>query len=367
MTRSFRLLGSAIIALGAAAPLRAQDSQFGIKGLGTPGRMESVRARSTAGAFAAFDPTSALVDAALGDQGRLAAWTLTATSFRRVSLAGADASLTTTRFPQFGLSGPVGHGITVGGGIATYLDRSYDLATHDTVVVRGVPQPVTDHLVSDGAVADIHVNGSASLGTRFVVGFGMHLLTGSTRVTAKRTFDDSTVYANAVETDQIAYDGMGVSASVIGRLGRSLRLSAFARSDSRLRARLGGPEVGRNDLPLTLGGGMAWELGGANRVAATVVYQSWGGAGQYAHNTVNWAAGAELGNKIPLRFGVRGGHMPFSPVGPAPREWGVAVGAGLWLRQGRGLIDFGLERLARSGAGLSERVWTAMLGITVRP
>ena len=36
------------LALLAAGHLAAQDSQFGIKGLGTPGKWESVRARTKA-------------------------------------------------------------------------------------------------------------------------------------------------------------------------------------------------------------------------------------------------------------------------------------------------------------------------------
>ena len=105
----------------------------------------------------------------------------------------------------------------------------------------------------------------------------------------------------------------------------------------------------------------------ATRVAATVVYQSWGDAGQYAHNTTNWAVGAELGNQVPLRLGARGGRMPFSPAGAAPREWGASVGTGLRLAGGRGLIDMGLEHLQRRAVGLTERVWSFLLGITVRP
>ena len=57
----------AVLFLTAGAPVRltAQDSQFGIRGLGTPGRWESVRARSTGGAFAPFDLTSPLMEASL--------------------------------------------------------------------------------------------------------------------------------------------------------------------------------------------------------------------------------------------------------------------------------------------------------------
>lgn len=356
---------AAVLALAAAAAARGQDSQFGIKGLGTPGRPESVRARATGGAFAPFDPSSALVDATLGDEGRLAAWSLLTTSWRRVSLAGADASLTTSRFPEVGVSGPIGHHLTLGGGFTTYLDRSYHLATPDTLVIRGVPQPVIDHLSSDGGVADLRLAGAAQLGGRLVVGMGVHLLTGTTRVRADREFVDTT-YANAIEINDVTYDGFGVSASAIGLLAPSLHVAAFVRSDSRLRARIGGREIARNDLPVTLGAGVGWEFG-AGRLAATVTQQSWGDAGAYAHNTTAWSAGAELGRRIPLRLGARGGRMPFSPSGAAPTETGASLGTGFRLPDGRGLIDFGVEHLLRRGSGLTERVWTVMVGITVRP
>ncbi len=368
MTDRARLLLFVTTALGccAARTACAQDSQFGIKGLGTPGRMESVRARSTAGAFAPFDPTSALADAALTDEGRLSAWTLTSTSYRRVSLGGTDATLRTTRFPQMGLSGPIGHGITLGGGFATYLDRSYELATQDTVLVRGVAQPVTDRLSSDGGVVDLRVAASVRPWGRLSLGLGVHLLTGSTRVHATRDFADTT-YHSATQTEDVNYDGAGISASAIGLLTPTLRLAAFARSDSRLRARLAGAEIARNDLPNTLGGAIGWAPGPAARLAATVEYQTWSHAGQYSHNTTNWAVGAELGNALPLRLGARSGRMPFSPAGAAPREWGASIGTGLRLAGGRGLIDLGLEHLERHATGLTERVWTFLLGITVRP
>ena len=65
--RRIALLLAVLLAATRAAPARAQDSQFGIQGGGTPGRPESVRARSTGGAFAAFDAVSAVADVALDE------------------------------------------------------------------------------------------------------------------------------------------------------------------------------------------------------------------------------------------------------------------------------------------------------------
>src|SRR5207247_10545916 len=71
------LLGPAVL-LSGYPPVRlsAQDSQFGIRGLGTPGRFETVRARSTGGAFGPFDPMSPLAEASLADLPQLAATAL---------------------------------------------------------------------------------------------------------------------------------------------------------------------------------------------------------------------------------------------------------------------------------------------------
>jgi len=69
----------------------------------------------------------------------------------------------------------------------------------------------------------------------------------------------------------------------------------------------------------------------------------------------------------PFRLGVRGGQLPFGPGATAPTEFGIAAGTGRAFAEGRGIIDFGVERLQRSGGGLEERVWTFLLGLTIRP
>jgi len=64
---------------------------------------------------------------------------------------------------------------------------------------------------------------------------------------------------------------------------------------------------------------------------------------------------------------VRSGQLPFGASAKAPTEFGVAAGLGKQFSGGRGRLDFGLERLERKGAGLTEHVWTFLLGLTVRP
>src|SRR6266508_4998475 len=77
--------------------LTAQDSQFGIRGLGTPGKWESVRARSTGGAFAPFDAFSPLTDAGLADVRRMSASVTSGAPRRSVDARVPDSTLCRAR------------------------------------------------------------------------------------------------------------------------------------------------------------------------------------------------------------------------------------------------------------------------------
>ena len=361
------LLAGAIIAVQPPNRLTAQDSQFGIRGLGTPGKWESVRARSTGGAFAPFDPFSPLIDAPLGDIRRMSASITTGTSWRSVAVDSGTSSLRGTRFPALVLAGPAMRRIIIGGGFSTYLDRTFGILTHDTIVLRGVPQPITDLLRSDGAVTDLRIAAASRVTSWLTLGVGFHLLTGSTRMVATRTFTD-TAYRTSSSRDEVAYSGKGGSFSALIDLSQDLRVAGWYRDDSKLRADLNGRTAAENDLPPSYGAGIQWRVGGQATVAAMASWRNWASvhATPDAHNTFNWSFGAELGSSAPVRFGVRGGQLPFA-VGQTPTEVGFSGGLGRQFSGGRGRLDLGIERLQRKGAGLTERVWTILLGLTVRP
>jgi len=349
--------------------LAAQDSQFGIRGLGTPGKWESVRARSTGGAFAPFDAFSPLIDASLADVRRMSANVTSGTSWRSVDAGGTQASLRGTRFPAMVIAGPVTPRIVVGGGFSTYLDRSFGVVIHDTITLRGVQQPITDQITSDGAVSDLRVAVGARLHRRLALGLGLHRLTGSTRVVATRSFADTVNYRTSTARDEVAYGGVGGSASLLLDVTSDLRVAGWFRSDSKLRADIGGRTVAENDLPLMYGAGVQWYAGTQANVAGTVTWRNWAGVATIpnAHDTFNWSVGAEIGRPgSPFRFGLRGGQLPFG-IGKTPTEVGYSAGLGRQFSGGRGRLDIGIERLQRSGTGLTERVWTFLLGLTVRP
>ena len=364
------LLGLIILAtVWPSGRLAAQDSQFGIRGLGTPGRLESVRARTTGGAFAPFDAFSPLTDAVLADVRRMSASFTSGTSWRSIDASGVQSSLRGTRFPAMVIAGPVTRRIVVGGGFSTYLDRSFGVVIHDTIDLRGVQQPITDAITSDGAIADLRIAVAARLHRRLALGLGLHRITGSTRVNATRSFADTANYRTSTARDEVAYGATGGSASLLFDVTSDLRVAGWFRTDSRLRADVGGHTVAENDLPLMYGAGLQWRAGAQASVAGSLTWRNWGAVQSIAnaHDTFNWSVGAEIGSLAsPFRFGLRGGQLPFG-VGKTPTEVGYSAGLGRQFSGGRGRLDIGLERLQRSGTGLNERVWTFLLGLTVRP
>ncbi len=366
------LWGAILLSAYPATRLTAQDSQYGIRAPGTPGRWESVRARTTGGAFGPFDPLSPLMEASLADVGHLAATAMAGTSYRDADVGGSSSALRATRFPLLLLAGQVSPRLALAGGFTTYLDRSWDVTIRDSVVLEGAYRSYTDEITSAGSVADLRLAAASRLSRHIALGAAVHLLAGSTRETAERRFDDTT-YHLVQQTSEVRYDGLGVSASALVGISRGLSVAAWARSDNRLRAQVGEATTAVTDLPTMAGAGVRFAPSPSVRLAAAVAWRGWsvagtGPAGEHSFDTWSWSAGGEFGSGFsPLRLGVRGGQMPFAPAATAPTEFAVAAGTGRAFSQGRALLDLGVERLERKGAGLTEHVWTILVGMTIRP
>jgi hypothetical protein len=352
----------------AVQPLRAQDSQFGIRGIGAPGRAETVRARSTGGAFAAFDAASAVSDVGLIDVRRLTATVVGWSAIRSVDFEGKSSTLHNSRFPLFTLAGPLGGHMALGGGYSSYLEHSYDLITRDSVVLRGVTAPFTDNNTNDGGVSDVRLAIATRVGSRLALGIGVHYLAGSDRLTQVRLFDDLSTYAAVRDTQTVRYKGWGVSGSIRLEPFYGVTLVGYAREDSKLDADVNGTPRGSTELPITVGAAVQLILKPGLRTAASVSRSNWSVAGPNYYDTMHWSAGAELGSGsgFLLRLGGRGGQFPYGPGGSAPWEWAGSAGLGRNFAGGHGALDFGAEYLWRSGAGMSEGVWTLMTALSVR-
>jgi hypothetical protein len=347
---------------------------YGIAGIGFPGEPLSVPARALGGGPAAVDPYSALNPATVAGLGNLVAVFSGGTAFRRYTAAGDTAigGLRETRFP-YGMFGgritrtPVSFALS----FSTYAERTYDVTSTSTQVLRGDTLQVTDRLGSDGAVTDLRGALAIRLWSRVLVGAALHMLGGSSRLDVRRTFSDS-AYLPYVEQRHLVFSGYGVSGGVVLRPNRAIELAGAARLDGRLTSRIEGDSVGSARLPVSLTAGLRLMPARDLRLSATATHRSWTrtqpdlAVSTQAFDTWEVASGVELGS-LPLRVGMRYRQLPFSNVGTQPTELVFAGGSGVLLARGRAALDIAIERFRRSGGGADERGWQFSVGVMVVP
>lgn len=372
-----------VLALAAApVAVSAQSSQFGVRGLGMPGRPIGARAFGSGGAFAMFDPQSGLNPAALGGLAALTAGFAALQDFRHVENPAGSQSLRETRFPHLSVAGPIGSrpGV-VGVSFSNYTSRDFTLASADTIPLRGLLVPVTDTFASRGGLSDLRAAGAYRFKDVWIVGGAFHVITGSARLSSRRTFEDTT-YQAARQRSELSYTGIGVSLGVVRNFGKAFSVAATVRSDGHVNVDRDSARVGRIDLPYTFGLGVRWRARPRLELASQAVMKTWSAAnsdflaqgGTGADNTVEVALGGEYTpdpqrpGRRPIRFGARYGTLPFLLVpGEQPHELGVSIGTGIRFAQDRAGIDLGLEHVWRSAGEFSERAFLFNVGVTVRP
>ncbi len=376
-----RLLILGLLALWPATAA-SQASQFGVRGLGVPGRAISTRSAGSAGAFGMFDAESGLNPAALSGLAVMTANFNGTQSFRTAENPAGSASLRDSRFPHVAFGGPVrGTPVVVGLSYSTYANRDFTVATRDTVELREVPVPVSDTLSSRGGLSDLRMAAAYKFHDRSVVGASFHILTGSNRLESRRTFSDDQ-YLPVRQSAELSYAGVGASVGAVQQLGAGLWVAAIARSDGKVIVDRDSARVSEVDLPYTLGVGVRWKAGQRLDLATHGIFHTWSGAnsdllasgGTGADNTFEAAIGGEyIGDprrpyRRPIRFGARYATLPF-PLQPGvqPKEFGVSLGSGVRFAQDRAGIDLSVEHLWRSAGDFKERAFVISVGVGVRP
>jgi hypothetical protein len=368
----------------ALAPARAaaQSSQFGVRGLGLPGRPLSTRAFSLGGGFAMFDGESGVNPAALGLVTGFGAGFTSVQDFRHVENPAGSKNLRETRFPFLSIVGPIKkYPAVVGVSFGNYASRDFTLATGDTVPLRDVPVAVSDTFSARGGLSDLRFAGAYRVQNAWTFGGALHVITGSTRLRFRRAFADAT-YQTVTQSSELSYAGVGVELGVIRNFGPGFSLAASVRSDGHANVDRDSAQVATTDLPYTFGFGVRWRTGPRLELASQVQAETWSGAnsdilaqgGVGAENTFEVSLGAEYHadprrpTRRPLRLGLRYGTLPFPVVaGDQPTEFGVSAGTGIRFAQDRAGVDVGLENVWRSSTGFKERSFLVNLGVTVRP
>jgi hypothetical protein len=360
----------------------AQSSQFGVRGLGFPGRALTARALASGGAFGLFDPESSLNPAGLGAAATLTSVFTISQGFRHEENPGGTASTRDTRFPQLMVVGPVRQSRgALGLSYSNYTSRDFTVATSHTIDLRGVPVGVTDSFSSRGGLSDLRLAGAYRLSNRWMLGAGFHVITGSNRLDSRRSFNDPN-FLPSRQTAEVSYAGIGISAGIIRQFGRRFALAAIARSDGHLNVDRDSARVGTIDLPYTFGLGLRWQPASKLDLAAQTLVHTWSAAnsdllqqgGTGAENTLEVAGGLEYTPdpkrpfRRPIRLGAHYARLPFPLIaGDQGHEFGISAGSGVRFAQQRAGIDLTVEHVWRSEEVYSERGFIVSLGISVRP
>ena len=377
MTRTQRyLLALAVIAMLAPETSQAQNSVHGVRGIGFPGRPLSVRARALGGAWGVFDRTSAINPASVAGLTALTASGTYGATLRRYDIGATSVSgLVETRFPHGYLGGSVGRSrMSFAMSLSTYAEQSFDLTTTETIDIGGVPTVVEDRVKSDGGIVDARAAFGYRASSRVLLGAALHLIRGSSRLSAGRDFIDSNLQPFE-ETADLSFSGVGVSAGIVWRLaGERAQLGLAGRWDHKLTSTLNNGSSTTTDLPLWFVGGFTTQLSASLVWTVAGEFRNWSVADEdlpqaNAYNTWSAQSGLEFGaltSRLPLRIGGRYATLPFSGS-EQPHEVGLSAGTGTRLAGGRGQLDLTFERLFRRGGGASENGWHFTFGITVQP
>lgn len=361
----------------------AQSSQFGVRGLGFPGRGVAVRAIGSGGAFGLFDPESSQNPAALAGVAVLTSSFTVTQGFRQVENPAGDASVRDTRFPQLMVTGPVRlFPGALGFSFSSYVSRDFTLASTQTIDLRGVPTSVSDTFSSRGGLNDLRVGGAYRFGERWGLGAGFHIITGSNRLTSVRVFNDPG-YLSSRQRSELSFAGVGVSVGLLRQFGPDFGLAAVVRADGHLNMDRDSLRIDTVDLPYTFGLGVRLRPRPSLDLAAQTMVRTWSGAnsdllrlgGTGAHNTVEVSVGGEYTSDLkrpyqrPLRFGARYASLPFLlvPGGEQGREFGISAGSGIRFAQQRAGVDLALEHVWRTEGSYKERGFIVSVGISVRP
>ena len=385
MKRTLPAVLALALGVAGASTAEAQDSVFGIRGLGFLDRSISGRSAALGGGFALFDPGVALNPASLGAWHNTAGWMVASGQDRSFATGLGTSSLSATRFPVAGFAGLIGERWVVGITASDYLDRNWSVQQTDTVYPRGTAVVANDNTQSAGGITDLRLAAAYRV-PGLTLGLGLHVLTGSTQTSVSRQFPDDSSFIPFNQAQTTDYRGVGVSFGAMAGPSARLVFGASVRFNGRLRASTSSASADI-PMPIEMSGGVYWQPVTGLALSSTVGYAGWASAadalaaaGQArSRNVWNVGLGAELlmlksgRNFVPLRLGYRWRGLPFpipgdSTAAPSPlAEHAVTAGLGFDTASNRATVDLALEFGSRTAGALSERFTTLLLGLTIRP
>ena len=344
------------------------------QGLGYPTGQLSTRALGLGGAVAELDPGTPLNPAAIASAGITTLFLHYAPESRRVTLGDRTASSSLSRFPVFGaILSASQHGY-VALTSSALLDRSWATVSTDRADTAGV----IESFQVRGGITDVRLAGAWSFGPRFQAGAGVHVLTGSNRLTVSR-IDRDNADADFEQTTELTYTGTAASAGLVWSPSRLISLGASGQVGGTARAKLVDSTIASATAPARLGASLSYTGISGLVLAARTDWHGWSslqglGRGDFdPQDTWTYGFGADLvgpsafGRSVNVRAGASWRELPFAALGETPREKALSAGLGVPFARNRVIVDGVVERATRTAGAATETAWTYGLGLTIRP
>lgn len=386
--RHFVLAGLACI----LAPIPAVgQGNLSTQGFGYPPGQLSARGLATGGAVGEIDPQSAINPAAPMLWGATVLFGQYDPEFRRVEVPGSGSARTmTARFPGAGVSFRFGSRVAGGLNVSTWLDRTWS-TRFDSEQVIGTDTVIgTNVLTSEGSISDLRVALAYAITPQLSFGLGGHFFSGENRLIHQQTFPDTVRFSGMLESSNVSYGGMGISAGFEARIRRIWQIAASARTGGDITAQSGDTTLTTARIPLRYGAGVTYfGLQGA-QLSARASFEEWsslqplGSEEVAAFDSWDFGVGADvtgprIGRRvIMVRAGARRRTLPFGARGQKVEELSFSTGLGIPISVDRATLDFGIARATRdagsvsapgsgSGVDVSENAYILSFGIRVRP
>jgi hypothetical protein len=372
-----------LVSLGALVVAGARADGQGVlssQGFGYPSGGVSSRAAGAGAGFAEFDPTSTRNPASIAAWGRGGIFFQYEPEFRSLQGPGGNDKTLTARFPVAMIAISVGSSGMVALSHSTLLDRTWETEVRGGQRLGDDSVEFLENIRSSGAINDVRLGFSWTLGTKLSVGAGAHALTGQNQLSLTRVFDDSLAFGTLERALTLGYSGTALSAGATWRPINALAFSASARRGGELTLRIEDSTSAKATVPGRYGFGIRLDAIPGASLSASAEHVTWsdmaaiGSSDLTTIDTWEYGAGAELlgprmrGSVSLFRLGYRMRDLPFAANGAEVSEKAYSVGAGLPLAGARAVFDLALQRVSRSAvSAVDENAWIVSFGLTVRP
>ena len=326
---------------------------------------------------------SPLNPAAMAELGRSSLYIQYDPEFRSTVVAGNATATSVFRFPLFSAIlafGADGRG-TIGFSASSFLDRTWAISDSGLQIVGGDTASYTQVQASRGGMSDVRLAFAWRFSDKIRAGLGVHAIVGSNQVFTTRQYSDSSRYVSANLGWNLRYSGKAISFGGEYQPTPKLTVAATYRKGFGLTVSLrDSVSLASGRVPDRFSFGVRADVAKGAQLTASTVFTGWSSmtpmldTGSLALDSWDSALGIEAAGPVMLglptvwRAGVASRGLPFAVRTIGVREASAAVGMSFLIAQGRGLLDFALQRAQRSASGgLGESAWTFSVGFMVTP